>query len=97
MRCCRGSLREMLIKVEVGCLEELHPRCVAGEIVNLVRQDQFIVLDVMGPERLDELGRLPGRHIAIVVRLDDEHWCMPLIDGGDRRRLHCALHYGGVR
>ena len=74
LRLHRGASRRDAVRSRRRlALEELHPRRVAGQVVNLIRQNQFIVIDVTSPERFDELGGLLGRHVAIIVGLDDQH------------------------
>ena len=78
MRCAHWRLHrdasvQMLFEVKVGRLEELHPRCVASQVVNLIGQHHFIVIDVMRPQRFDELGGLLDRNVAVVVGMNDEH------------------------
>jgi hypothetical protein len=45
LRLHHGTFLKVLLKVAVGGVEELHPRRIASQVVNLIRQDQFIVID----------------------------------------------------
>lgn len=94
--CLDVAFLQMPFEVKIGRLKETHPRCVASQVVNLIGQHHFGVIDVMRPQRFDELGGLLDRNVAVVVGMNDEHRGFPSVDRGNGRGFDGVARRLGV-